>query len=238
MIFYKKSIILGFLILFCSLPLFAQETVYFKQIKVVRNNRNISEPSGGQFISFYKDICYESDKYGESVGHGMLEQVKGTTDEYIRYKGKSYWGEVTFKFNKERERLNIIKPDGTIYVYTRAIAPAGQTTCSLIKRKQETYDSSPSYQTTPAWQSGYTNEHIKTNKTGIEQTTKPKTVVRKKCPHCKEGEYIQHENVTTFGLDGPRVNCTICKQSWRYGTVHVHHQCPYCKGKGYYEYEY
>lgn len=54
----------------------AQEVVYFKQVKIVRNKCIVQEATGGQFISFYKDICYESNMLGESVGHGMLEKTR------------------------------------------------------------------------------------------------------------------------------------------------------------------
>ena len=100
MIFYKVSLIVCCISL-NIITLSAQEVIYFKQVKVVRNNCIVHEATGGQFISFYKDICYESNMLGESVGHGMLEKTRISKDEFIRYRGKSYWGEVTFKFNKD-----------------------------------------------------------------------------------------------------------------------------------------
>lgn len=163
-------------------------------------------------------------------------------DEFIRYKGRSYWGEVTFKFNKELNRLNVINSDGTIYVYTRATPPKNQKTCSLIQKKHSNNLSSAqpfSYSTNNI---GYDNSfnNLDINKcTNLEiNTSRQKTKVRKKCAHCSgKGESIQHEYVSTFGLDGPPVYCNICNQSWSYGTVHAHHRCNRCKGIGYYEYE-
>lgn len=81
---------------------------------------------------------------------------------------------------------------------------------------------------------GNTNSNYST-----DDTARQKTKVRKKCAYCSgKGERIQHEYVSKFGLDGPRVYCNICKQSWSYGTVHAHHKCNHCNGTGYYEYDY
>lgn len=77
-----------------------------------------------------------------------------------------------------------------------------------------------------------------TSYSGSSNTTKQKTTVRNKCPYCTNGYKIQHESVATYGLDGPSTYCNICNKSWSYGTVHAHHQCNHCKGKGYTEYSY
>lgn len=67
----------------------AQETTYYyKQIRVVKDGNDIAKPTGGQFISFFSSVCFESDNKGVSVGHGVLEKKK--TGQYIEYKGKSY----------------------------------------------------------------------------------------------------------------------------------------------------
>ncbi len=81
-----------------------------------------------------------------------------------------------------------------------------------------------------------TSTPIENNNTSASPS---KTKVSKNCPYCNgKGETIQHEYVSTFGLDGPRVHCNICNQSWSHGTVHAHHRCNHCNGTGRYDYEY
>lgn len=236
---YKRFIII-FACSFLLTPLYAQKTYYFRHVKTVTQNGKVSAGNGGQFISFYKDICYESNIIGETVGHGILDQIKGSNGSYIEYEGPSYWGNVVFKFNSELTRLNIIKTDGTIIVYAKANAPSGITTSSLIRGKSANGSHSASLNNTGnhignnCYNSGNQfNNHSTTN------GTRQKTKVTKKCPYCSgKGERIQHEYVSTFGQNGPRVYCNKCNQSWNFGTVHAHHRCDHCNGTGIYEYEY
>lgn len=90
--------------------------------------------SGGQFITFTDNACYESDKDGYSVGNGSLK-YKSMRDGITTYAGTSYWGSSMFKFNSDRSMLNVIA-DGNVYVYRRTAAPSGVTTCSLIRKSQ------------------------------------------------------------------------------------------------------
>lgn len=137
-----KTLLACCLIFFSVLCGNAQEsTYYYKQIRVVKDGNDIATPSGGQFISFFSSVCYESDNKGISVGHGILE--KKSSGQYVEYRGQSYWGTNTlFKFNSSLDRLNVVTQDGIIYVYTRATAPTNVTTCSLIKGKSSSSSSS------------------------------------------------------------------------------------------------
>lgn len=57
------------------------------------------------------------------------------------------------------------------------------------------------------------------------------------CTRCfGKGEYIQHEYVATFGLNGTSVYCNKCNKTWSHGTVHAHHTYNHCKGTGSSEY--
>lgn len=116
-------------------------------------------------------------------------------------------------------------------------------------KSKSTNSNSPtySYPTTPIYQDpypvggGYNGGYNPYESSTIENTPRQKTKVRNKCHYCNgTGERIQHEScrVPTFGLDGPRVYCSKCNQSWNPGTVHAHHYCNYCNGRGYTEYEY
>lgn len=68
-----KVVILVILFSVCSISIFAQTTYYYKQIKVIKNNQTIASGKGGQFISFYKDICYDSNNKGITVNNGILD---------------------------------------------------------------------------------------------------------------------------------------------------------------------
>lgn len=115
-------------------------------------------------------------------------------------------------------------------------------------KKENTNSNSPtySYPTTPIYQDpypvsgGYNGGYNPYESSTIENTPRQKTKVRNDCPYCENGERIQHEpgRAATFGIDGPRVYCSKCNQSWSAGTVHAHHRCEYCNGQGYTEYEY
>lgn len=131
--------------------------------------------------------------------------------------------------------LNIITPKGDIYAYKKVAPPSNIETCSLIKNQKNS--SSSFIGATISYESAPINNN--TNYTNNVNSSVKKTKVRKKCAYCSgKGEHIQHEYVSTFGLNGPRVYCNICNKSWSYGTVHVHHRCNHCNGTGYYEYEY
>lgn len=235
MISWNKIIVL----LVCSLGLnsvIQAQTVHYYQLTKTKINGIVSpQNNGGQFICIYDDFCFDCDKNGKGVGNGQLHLKN--RGEYITYFGESYFGKGSYyKFNQSFSNLNIITSNGDIYAYKRAYPPSNVKTCSLIKRQRN----SPSSIIETPTLSEPTQININTNSINdANNTSRQKTKVRKRCAYCNgKGERIQHEYISTFGLDGPRVNCNICNQSWVYGTVHAHHRCNHCNGTGYYEYEY
>ena len=234
MIFWNKIIVL----LICSLGLnsaIQAQTIYYYQLTKTKVNGIVStQNGGGQFVCIYDAFCFDCDKNGKGVGNGQLHLKN--RGEYITYFGESYFGKDSYyKFNRSCSNLNIITPQGDIYAYKRVAPPSDVKTCSLIKRQR---NSSSTIIETPSL-SEPTQTNNNTNPINNTNTSRKKTKVRKRCAYCNgKGERIQHEHVSTFGLDGPRVHCNICNQSWNYGTVHAHHKCNYCNGTGYYEYEY
>lgn len=208
----------------------AQETTYYyKQIRVVKDGNDIAKPVGGQFISFFSSVCFESDNKGVSVGHGVLE--KKSSGQYVEYRGKSYWGTNTlFKFNSSLDRLNVITQDGVIYVYTRSIPPTNVTTCSLIKGKTTSGGyvppSVPTY-IPPQQSSGM----------GIPdngKTLKTKEIrYKEKCHNCGgKGNTIHNTYPPTFGLPSTNVWCSECGRYYSSDIGHSHVQCRYCHGTG------
>lgn len=112
------------------------QTSYYKLSKKVVDGTTSTSVSGGQFITFTNNACYESDKDGYSVGNGSLK-YKSAENGITTYTGTSYWGSSMFKFNSDRSVLNVIA-NGNVYVYKRSAAPSGATTCSLIRKSQST----------------------------------------------------------------------------------------------------
>lgn len=128
------------LVLFISIASMAkaQNTYYYKLVRKVENGTSSTSVSGGQYITFIADICYESNRKGIGVGHGNMTRNKSySTSEYTTYFGSSYWGDnaASFKFNADKSVLNVVIDKNNYYIYKRVTAPAGQETCSLIREK-------------------------------------------------------------------------------------------------------
>ena len=228
------------LVLCCSNVIHSQTTYYYKLTKKIQDGVEYTNTAGGQFVSFINNICYDSDKYGISVGNGQLMLDDDYSNNSKTYIGNSYFGNVVYRFKTDMSVLNVIVNKNLIYVYKKTTPADNILTCSLIRKKETKSGISTSYAQHPMEGISYNNSHNSTKSTNNSQNTvRQKTKVRKRCAYCSgKGERIQHEYVSTFGLDGPRVHCNICNQSWRYGTVHAHHRCYHCNGTGYYEYEY
>ena len=244
MISYKRLPVLIVLLLF-SYTTFGQTTNYYKQIKVVKNNQTIASGKGGQFISFFADICYDSNNRGVTVNNGQLERVSKSGDVYTKYKGKSYWGEVTYQFTNDLQKLAVIKSDGTIYVYQRSTPPAGVVTSSLIKSKSSGGGTAVGYTQSntnyPPTNYGSGNSSTTNSSQSITQqsTNTQNQKSRHKCHYCNgTGDKIidPSRNVAQFGLsDDVKEYCSKCGQYFKKGT-HAHITCGHCGGRGYNEY--
>ena len=134
----KKIFLCGILV-FSFINIFSQ-TKYYKLHRKVIDGITIENVSGGQFITFTNNKCYESDHSGFSVGNGtlLLMQNEHGISQYI---GEGYWGDCIFKFNSNKTILNIIViENGDIYVYKQKNPPANVTTCSLIRKKSSNHN--------------------------------------------------------------------------------------------------
>lgn len=145
-----KHSMLVMLALFSMAISSAQDVRYYKLTRKEENGKSYTNVSGGQFITFMSDICYESNKKGIGVGHGkMTRNGVYSNSQYSVYQGSSYWGkDATFKFNADKSVLNVVLENGDVYIYKRTTAPAGQETCSLIRKSG---DESGSYTSTPIY---------------------------------------------------------------------------------------
>lgn len=210
----------------------AQDTYYYKQIKIVKPDNTSVAGSGGQFISFFSQMCWESRKDGGTVNNGKLFLKHGSTDSYIRYEGKSYWGDKTiFKFTNNKDSFTVTK-DNTTYYYQRATAPAGVTTCSLIKSKSSGGSTVGFIQQPLGTQNiglngGQIGEKNQEQKTG-GYTYYESVYVDVPCEHCKGSTKCQTCDGKGWYKSsfGDIVKCPNCYGGNQSG------KCNWCEGKG------
>lgn len=227
------------LVLFGITMVSAQDVRYYKLTRKVENGESSTNVSGGQFITFLSDMCFESDNHGVGVNHGTLKRNTAySNSQYSIYQGSSYWGkDAIFKFNADKSVLNVVLDNGDIYVYKRATAPAGQETCSLIRKPSSSSDNSggtvvvtPSPVYPPQNWGGYDVGSSGTYNGGNSgngsngTTTQPK---QHRCGLCGGSGEVIENNAISFG------NTKYCSKCGK--TVpdsHYHTICPSCKGKG------
>lgn len=218
----------------------AQTVSYYKLTKKVHNGKISMSVSGGQFITFLQDICYESDKKGVGVGHGTLMLNKGYRNgTYKHYMGSSYWGtDATFKFKYDLSVLNVVLENGDTYVYKRQPAPASVTTCSLIRKKEKNSGNSgsfsPSYPNN-GYGGGY-NSNGSSSSSQRQNTTPARTKPTKHtCNLCNgQRRIIKDTYPALYGQSDYQVRCSKCGGYFMRSTGHTHITCPQCHGKGYF----
>jgi hypothetical protein len=96
----------------------------------VRNNTLGAGDNTGQFITFTRRGCYDSDKNGMQAGDGFFA-YQGIDNDVHVYEGDTYWGKAFYYFTRDFNKYNVRAPDGVIYVYERATAPASALTSSI-----------------------------------------------------------------------------------------------------------
>lgn len=213
----------------CTITVYAQDTYYYKQVKVEKKGSTIAQGNGGQFISFYKDICYDSNNKGISVNNGQMERTSKSGDKYTTYEGNSYWGKVTYYFSTSLDRLVVQKSDGTSYMYQRATPPAGQTTCTLIKSRSSSGGTSSGwgYTPPPTNNNGWSDSQSTTQSGGAAPSPKWDYVYREEsCPECYNSgkcTICKGKGSWTNSYTGNPHPCSACNQSGR---------CSKCGGKG------
>jgi hypothetical protein len=131
----KKIVILIVLIAFGQS--ITAQTYYYRYTKSIIKGVEDKNVSGGQFITFDGKKCFESDKYGNNVGNGSMSYDAENSRQIEMYWGSCYWSKNAYmKFNADKSLMNIETNAGKIYVYKRATAPKGVTTCSLIREPE------------------------------------------------------------------------------------------------------
>ncbi|MCQ2306892.1 MAG: hypothetical protein MJ000_04915 [Bacteroidales bacterium] len=230
----KHSLILV-LLLFGFSMVSAQDVRYYKLTRKMENGKSSTNVSGGQFITFTGNLCFESDYHGVGVNHGTMKlNVAYSNSQYSLYQGSSYWGKnADFKFNADKSVLNVVLENGDVYVYKRGTAPAGQTTCSLVRKPSSSSSNNGGSVVVPppsvyqGW-GGYDNVGGRDSYNGGSSNNGNVTTPQQhKCGLCNgTGEVINNDGIS-FG------NTKYCNKCGK--TVpdsHYHTTCPSCKGKG------
>ena len=153
------------LVLCCSNVIHAQTTYYYKLTKKIQDGVEYTNTAGGQFVSFINNICYDSDKYGISVGNGQLMLDDDYSNNSKTYIGNSYFGNVVYRFKTDMSVLNVIVNKNLIYVYKKTAPADNILTCSLIRKKETNSEISTSYAQSPMVGASYNNSHNNTKST-------------------------------------------------------------------------
>ena len=225
----------------------AAQTYYYRYTKSIIKGEVNTNVSGGQFITFDGKKCYESDRRGNNVGNGSLAydaEVSRST-ELETYWGSCYWSKnAHMKFNADRSLMNIETNAGKIYVYKRSTAPSGATTCSLIRKSENSGGSSvggggyvADYPVQPVGQQSGSGTSTSTKQERKTDTCNPdrKEKVRRTCAACN-GKGPYEKNGSGWGTPKYKKRCSVCGFEYWNSTTHLHISCPTCHGKGYVEY--
>lgn len=236
----KRILLFGIMLISIVLTIKSQ-TYYYQLTKIASNNVTNTNVTGGQFITFMADICYESTHKGQSVGHGKLNR-RSVSSQFKEYKGDSYWGTATFKFKNDLSKLNVITENGEIWVYTRTSAPSSVKTCSLIRKGGNNNNSSSSK--TYNYHSHTVNNNTiiyndnnyqngNSSSGNYQQTNKRRSQgewITKLCTACNgTGKSPIRSSAGYYGGTKKNIYCNICNG---YFTPHYHKTCGVCKGKG------
>lgn len=234
---------IGLLLLWIT-PYTYSQTYYYQLNKIASDNVMNVNVTGGQFITFMADICYESTAKGLNVGHGKLTR-RSSNNQFKEYRGDSYWGTATFKFKSDLSKLNVITDNGDIWVYTRTTAPESAKTCSLIRKGGNNDNSNDSNIHNSHQHTINNNITINNNyehKSSIEHDHKKEhssgTWITKQCTACNgAGKSIAKEYPPYYG--GTRTKDYYCNICNGYDYPHSHKTCGICNGKGHVkEYKY
>lgn len=175
-------------------------------------------------IEIYEDYLWVE---GVAPGIGRFDYVRTTSSGMKVYEGMKILSSLYYYI------VNPTTYDMTFYCDTFNSYTGSTDTFSYAMTKGKT-SFNKHYNNSNNNSYNYSSNNSSYNSSQYSSSPKQETTTRHKCHYCNgTGEIIQHEQTSTFGLNGPRVYCNICNKSFNYGTVHAHHKCNYCNGTGY-----
>ena len=225
-IIMRRFSIILLLILYSSLSALAQQTYFYRLNGVVTNGiKKAPGFSSGIFVTFSKDICYDSDRDGFYANNGKLTKIVEGTDA-DQYRGNCYFGNAEYIVSKSRDLINVRCADGIIYVYYRESPLASDTrsTYGNIPRKlSESAPAVPIQQ--PSDNSFNTPQVIIIEKPSEDKSSRsshditcPVCHGTGKCSTCAGRGWKKHD-----GYSGSVYDCIICHGTGR---------CTSCYGRG------
>lgn len=220
--------------------IYGQDTFYYKLTKKIQKGIAYTNTAGGQFITFSGNKCYDSDKYGISVGNGELSYDKQySTANTKTYVGSSYFGNVLYRFKSDLSVLNVEVNSSLIYVYKRQVAPSSVTTCSLIRKKGSSGSNVNGYIPVYSGTSGYAGSYNTTtiNNTPCKNatTTNNRQPTKHTCSLCHGQKRIVKDTYPAlYGTTDYKVRCNECGGYFLRSMGHTHITCPQCHGRGYF----
>ena len=215
----KNKLLLTFLLIAIGIQGYSQQTDYYRWDKTYLKNGTTTKETAnnGLFITRKGNVCYDSNREGNSVENGNLK-LSYTNNDYAVYTGPCYYGnDCEYVFYDSEGILNIVQPNGTTYVFVRETPPAGRNTCSLIKKNEVT----PIIPIENNSNNDVSNKHPK---------KKTRRVVD--CSACG-GKGSLKQNVATpsgYGVEVRYIYCNECGKSS--STPHRHINCKWCNGRG------
>lgn len=197
-------------------------TYYYKLVKQNENGSVSTNVSGGQFITFYPGICYDTDRNANPVGNGTM---KKTSDEGSNrtYQGQSYWGyNTTYYFKDNLLFLRVVDSNGNEYYYNKVNAPSDVTTSSLLAKNK------PKPQSSNLGVTYYPSTTYDAPKQSQSQPTH-----KRLCRVCEGKGWYVHE--VWLGSAGAKTKhwCHECGKEVSAG--HQHKYCDSCGGTGWVE---
>lgn len=233
----RLTLLLITYLLFCGVC--SAQTYYYRLTKKIEGDNVYMNTGGGQFITFADNICYESDKYGNSVKNGELlydAYYSGIFDVFV---GSSYFGKnVKFKYTKDKTLLNVETTDGRIYVYKKEEAPSSVITSTLIRNDSPINDLGVS--AIPVYSSSYGNNGTLTNSLNQgnqnnADNSRRNQKTKHTCSLCRGQKRIVKDTYPAlYGTKDYQVRCNECGGYFLRSTGHTHITCPQCHGKGYF----
>jgi len=198
----------------------AGQIAWYKQTAVVDQNKKRSNGDNtGQFISFTKMGCYDSDDKGYDIGNGFLE-YKGSENNIHSYYGKTYWGQGGYFFNNDFSRLNIQTDSGIVYVYEKTSAPAGVVTSAKIRKPDTVVNTTP-----PVVTPSYTPPSSSGNLSQTSNGSRAQEI----CPLCHGNKKCNYRNMYGVSYDYCQGGYTGCGKCSAKGVVNGK-TCSVCNG--------
>jgi hypothetical protein len=116
----------------------AGQTYFYRQTGIVTNGNRTTGDNTGQFITFTRAGCYDSNRDGRGSDDDFHRYIGFNDNRTMHvYEGNSYWGTALYLFSTDFSRLNIRAENGIFYVYEKIIAPDGVLTSAYFYRRPE-----------------------------------------------------------------------------------------------------